>query len=80
MSLVIANPIAAIHPKYLSGFVQTGITRISGSSRNLFVLHRSGHIVPIMGIVQAVGDQWLVAFEEVSAPHIAFVWVSRWYL
>jgi hypothetical protein len=82
MSLVIANPIAAIHPKYLSGFVQTGITRISGSSRNLFVLHRSGHIVPIMGIVQAVGDQWLVAFEEVSAPHIAFVWVldgtSNW--
>jgi hypothetical protein len=82
MSLVIANPIAPIHPKYLSGFVQTGVSRISGTSRNLFVLHRSGHIVPIMGIVQAVGDQWLVAFEEVSAPHIAFVWVldgtSNW--
>ena len=76
MSLIIVNPIASIHPQYLSTFVKTGNQRLTGSSRNLFALHRTGYIVPIMGIVQATGDQWLVAFEEVSAPHIAFLWVT----
>jgi hypothetical protein len=76
MSLIIVNPIASIHPQYLSTFVKTGNQRLTGSSRNLFALHRTGYIVPIMGIVQATGDQWLVAFEEVPAPHIAFLWVT----
>jgi hypothetical protein len=75
MSILIPNPIAPIHPSYLSSFVQTGIQRLSGSSRSLFAIHRGGYIIPIYGHVQATGDQWLVAFEEVPAPHIAFLWV-----
>jgi hypothetical protein len=75
MSLLIPNPIAAIHSMYLSTFVLTGIQRLSGSSRSLFAIHRGGYIIPINAHVQATGDQWLVAFEEVPAPHIAFIWV-----
>ena len=75
MSLLIPSPIAAIHPLYLSSFVQTGIQRLSGSSRSLFAIHRGGYLIPIYGHVQATGDQWLVAFKKITAPHIAFLWV-----
>ena len=75
MSLLIPPPIAAVHPRYLSGFLEDGRQRISGSNRMLYIMHREGYLVPIKAHVQTTGDQWLVALEEIVAPQLSILWV-----
>ena len=76
MSAILPSPLAAVHPRYLSGFLASGQQRLTGSSRVLFGLHHDGFIVPIKAHVQATGEQWLLAAEEMPAPHVAFLWVT----
>ena len=75
MSLLLPPPIAQVHPRYLSAFLQNGRQRLTGSNRVLFVSHREGHLVPVKAHVQATGDQWLVAMEEISAPQLSILWL-----
>jgi hypothetical protein len=74
MSLLIPHPIASIHPRYLSGFMADGKQRTTGANRMLYVTHRSGFIVPVKAHVQTTREEFLVAFEEIQAQQLSFLW------
>ena len=65
MSIIVPPPIAGLHARFMRGFVDDGVVRMTGQSRQLFCAHRAGHIVPILAHVHASGEEFLVAAEEV---------------
>jgi len=70
---IIPQPFAQIHARVVQTFLRDGIQHMTGASRSMFGLHNQGHIFPMVAIVQAVGNEFFVAAEEVASPDVSFV-------
>lgn len=73
MKMLIPEPIAAVHSKFLDTYMEDGKERVSNSSRVFFGLHKGGYILPIKQNIRPTGDDWAVVSEEIVSP-FSFIW------
>jgi hypothetical protein len=70
---IIPQPFAQIHARVVQTFLRDGIQHMTGAPRSMFGLHNQGHIFPMVATVQAIGNEFFVAAEEVASPDVSFV-------
>jgi PAS domain S-box-containing protein len=73
LQTIIPQPFAQMHARVVQAFLRDGIQHMTGAPRSLFGHHNQGHIFPMVATVQAVGNEFFVAAEEVAAPDVSFV-------
>jgi hypothetical protein len=76
LSMLLPDPIAQVHGKFLASFLEDGRQHMTGTSRTLFGLHRQGHVFPLKIVVQPAGDEWLSIAEELSTP-LSFIFFVK---
>ena len=75
---ILPQPISAMHQRFLKGYLETGRERVVNSTRQMFGLHKAGHVFPMLLGVRQMDEGFGGLMQAVPPTQDGFmIFLSR---